>query len=370
MPFQPGFELAEAAALIAMIAQLEGATPPLTPPPFPAGWASLYQSPQLGIFDNMWEVLHDPPPGSGRFAVLIRGTVDQSGSIVDDLLSVMITAAGTVLGRDYRFAVDPMAGVHMGFALAALVVLWDPTDGILARLPEFCPAGSEVYIAGHSQGAAIASLVRSYLANLPAGQAPAYSHKTYTFALPRPGNGHYASEYNAAFANGGMAYRVSNSQDWVPQVPLTLESLSDVNTPNPLSVWLTDRIILAPINEAIRLLRDAMSIAQVARHKPQLDHLSRKLDSVPLAAAAAMGIKADLPTILPTLDFEACGSPYSLIGVPGKNPSDPNDFFWQHHAAMYYDLLEGIPHAYGLRLVRDAAPAVGRHAPRGDGAVV
>lgn len=343
MPFQPGFDLAEAEALIAMIAQLEGPTPPLAPPPFPLGWVSLYQSPQLGIFDNMWQVLHDPAPGSGRYAVLIRGTVDQAGSIVDDLLSVMLPAVGTVLGREYRFAVDPMAGVHLGFALATLVVLWDPTDGILARLPALCPAGSEVYIAGHSQGAAIASLARSYLANLPAGQAFNYVHKTYTFALPLPGNSHYASEYNAAFTNGGMSYCVNNSQDWVPQVPLTLESLGDVNTPNPVSVWLTDQIILAPINEAIRMLKDAMTIAQVARHKPQLDHLCRKLHGVPLAAATTMGLKAELPPILPTLDFEGCGSIYSLIGVPGKNPVTPNDFFWQHHAAMYYDLLKGIP---------------------------
>src|SRR5262249_54941310 len=159
----------------------------------------------------------------------------------------MIPAVGTVLGREYRFAVDPMAGVHLGFALATLVLLWDPTEGILARLPALCPAGSEVYIAGHSQGAAIASLVRSYLANLAVGQAFGHTHKTYAFALPRPGNSHYASEYNAAFANGGMAYSVNNSQDWVPQVPLTLESLGDVNTPNPVSVWLSDQIILAPI---------------------------------------------------------------------------------------------------------------------------
>lgn len=344
MPFQPGFELAEAEALIAMLAKLEGpAGPPLIQPPFPPGWVSLYQSPQLGIFDNMWELLHDPLPGSGRFAVLIRGTVDESGSIIDDLLSVMIPAASTLLGREYRFAADPMAGVHLGFALAALVVLWDPADGILARLPALCPAGSEVYIAGHSQGAAIASLVRSYLANLPAGQALDYTHKTYNFALPRPGNAHYASEYNAAFANGGMAWCVSNSQDWVPQVPLTLESLWDVNTPNPVSVWLSDQIILAPLNEAIRLLRDAMSIAQVSRHKPQLDLLSRKLHGVPLTTAATLGLKVDLPPILPTLDFEGCGAPFSLIGVAGKNPCDPNDYFWQHHSAMYYDLLKGIP---------------------------
>jgi hypothetical protein len=345
MAFTPGFQPDEAAALIAMIAELEGPpAPPLVQPPFPPGWALVYRSPQLGVFDNMWELLHEAPPGSGRFAVLIRGTVDQTGSIVDDLLSVMIPASGTVLGRDYCFATDPMAGVHLGFALAALVVLWDPDDGILAKLPGHCPAGSEVYIAGHSQGAAIATLIRSHLAHLHPTRDLGYVYKTYTFALPKPGNGHFASEYNAAFANGGMAYCLNNSQDWVPQVPLTLESLSDVNTPNPLSVWVTDRLLLAPVDEAIRLVRDAMSIAQVSKHKPQLDHLSRKLHGISLpAAAATLGVGLGLPPILTTLNFEGCGTPFSLIGAPGKNPLDPTDFWWQHGAAMYHNLIKGLP---------------------------
>ena len=140
MPFQPGFLLDEALPLLAMLAQLEGDTlPPLTPPPAPAGWNLVYRSPQLGVFDNMWELVREESPDPGRFAVLVRGTVDQTGSIVDDLLSVMVTASGTALGRAYRFAVDPMAGVHMGFGLAALLLLWDPADGILARLPAALP---------------------------------------------------------------------------------------------------------------------------------------------------------------------------------------------------------------------------------------
>lgn len=341
MPFQPGFDLDEAKAMIAMLVPLEGKTPPpLVTPPFPDGWTPVFQSPPLGFFENVWELVRYGPPGSNRFAILIRGTVEETGSIIDDLLSVMIPAAGALLGYDYRFAVDPMAGVHLGFALATLVVLWDPTDGVLAQLPGYCPPGSEVFIAGHSQGAAIACLVRSYLANLPTAKALDYSHKTYVFALPKPGNGHYASEYDAAFSDAGLAFRVANSQDWVPQVPLTLEALGDINTPNPVSVLLSERLILAPVNEAIRLLKDAMTIAQVAKHKPQLDHLARRLHGVPLGAAMAL-VNADLPPILPTFDFAVCGAPCSLIGIPGTNPDTPGDSFWQHHAAMYYDLLAG-----------------------------
>jgi hypothetical protein len=90
------------------------------------------------------------------------------------------------------------------------------------------------------------------------------------------------------------------------------------------------------------MIKDAMTIAQMSKHKRQLDHLSQKLHGVPLAGAIA-AIGADLPPIMPGLDFQCCGVPYSLIGIPGTNPSNPNDYFWQHHAAMYYDLLEKIP---------------------------
>ncbi len=341
MPFQPGFDRSEAEALIAMLAPMEGQVPALPPPPLPLGWVKLFESPSLGVFDNRWELWHDPVPGSGRFALLVRGTVQQAGSIIDDLLSVMLPAAGKIMGRDYRFAGDSEAGVHLGFALAALVVLWDQTDGVLKKLPCLVPSGSEVYIAGHSQGAAIATLIRSYLEHLASPPVSSLTYKTYTFALPRPGNSRYADEYNAEFANTGMSYRVINSLDWVPQSPLTLESLADVNTPNPISVWFTARVFLEPIHLAISALRDAVHLAQVTRHKPQLDHLSQKQNGVSLATAAAMGLPTDLPAILPSLDFEACGSPFLLIGTPGTNPTDPHDFFWQHHASMYDLLLSG-----------------------------
>ncbi len=344
MGFTPDFEIAEAQALMAMSGWLEGAPPPpLTQLPFPTGWVALYQSPQLGIFDNVWQLLQDQTSNPPRYALIIRGTVDESGSIVDDLLSVMISASGTVLGHTYRFANDPEAGVHLGFALAALVLLWDPTDGILTRMAQLCPRGSDVYLCGHSQGAAIATLIGSFLSNLPPAQDLGHTYKTYVFALPKPGNLHFASEYNAAFADRGMAYSMNNSQDWVPQVPLSIEWIGDVNTPNPVSVFLSNQILLAPISEAIKMLKDALSVAQRSKHQAQLQHLSRRLHGIPDTVISIPTMTLEMPTILPTLDFHSCGTPFSLIGIPGKNPCDPSDYFWQHHLAMYYDLLMGIP---------------------------
>jgi len=35
-----------------------------------------------------------------------------------------------------------------------------------------------------------------------------------------------------------------------------------------------------------------------------------------------------------------CGAAISLQGTPSGNPDNPKDGWWQHHAAMYYELLQ------------------------------
>ena len=239
-----------------------------------------------------------------------------------------------------------MAGVHLGFALAALRGPLGP-----GRRHPRQAAGALSRPGAKSTSPATARAPRSpaWSARIWLTCRPVRPPTTPTRPTPspcrRPGNAHYASEYNAAFANGGMAFCVSNSQDWVPQVPLTLESLGDVNTPNPVSVCALrpDHPGADQRGDPAAQGRDEPS-RRSSRHKPAArSPLAGSCTASRWPRRAASGVGADLPAILPTLDFEGCGSSFSLIGVPGKNPVDPNDFFWQHHAAMYYDLLEGHP---------------------------
>ena len=124
MGISAGFNAAEAEALIAIAAQLEGASPPLSPPPIPANWTMVYDSQSIGPFDNRWQLWQDTG-GTGNYAAVIRGTTDQDGSILEDLLSVMVPASATCdidgYSLSYRFAADPLAAVHLGFALGTLV---------------------------------------------------------------------------------------------------------------------------------------------------------------------------------------------------------------------------------------------------------
>ena len=296
----------------------------------------------MGVFDNKWQLAAntDVP---GQYAVLIRGTIDAAGSVIDDLLAVMIPASGSLFGLPYQFAADSEAGVHLGFALATLILLFDRDNGILTQLNAQRESIREVFIAGHSQGAAIAALCRSFFSYLQLQTPLPFTYKTYMFALPKPGNDHYGMDFDRIASIGGMGFSVNNSQDWVPQAPLTFQLPGDVNDPNPLSVHFVEHLALAPIAGAITLMHQTISLGHRTKHLPQMAALTQVALTQTAVQPAPVIAEQDDPRILPTLNFAGCGSPIPLAGVPGANPCDPRDFFWQHHAAMYYRLLAGIP---------------------------
>jgi hypothetical protein len=380
MTLTPGFNLQEAEQLIAMLALLEAIDqpplpPPLTQPPLPANWKIIYDSGSVGPFDNRWQLGQYNNQGVTNYAILIRGTVESPGSVIDDLLSVMIPANGSFgididganLAINFQFVAlnamtqNPMAGVHLGFALSALILMYDPDVGILWQVPNFVPQGSSVFVAGHSQGAAIATLMTSFLLyqsnwsffQEAFGYNYANNYKTYVFAQPRPGNDIYGYDYESIASNSGMAFTVNNNQDWVPQVPLTFELPGDINRPNPLSVFSLSELVLVSFANDVAHLVTHLAGIHVAKQGSKMDALRKILIDVRFQKVALKGqaplpaIPADarltLPNILPTLNFVGCGSYYTLTGLPGSNPCVPGDYFWQHHGAMYYDLLEGIP---------------------------
>src|SRR5262245_24801676 len=200
MPLTPGFQLSEALDLLAMAANVEGeATPPI--PSTPAGWTLLFDSPVIGPFDDKWQLWQS---AAGAYAIALRGTVMETGSILEDLISILVRATGSVTidhqSVPYQFAADPAAGIHLGFALGTLLLLKDPVNGILAQLAgRRVGPGSIIYLTGHSQGAAMATLLRSYLQY--AREAPSgLSYKTYVFAQPKPGNDHYAEDFESKFS--------------------------------------------------------------------------------------------------------------------------------------------------------------------------
>jgi hypothetical protein len=341
MPFTPGFQLAEALDLLAMCANVEDeATSPI--PPAPPGWTLVFDSTVIGPFDEKWQLWHS---AAGSWAIALRGTVMKAGSIFEDLISILVSAAGAItVGPHpipYRFAADAAAGVHLGFALGTLLLLKDPEHGILAQLATHGVAPGDVYITGHSQGAAMATLLRSYFEY--ASDAPVRcSYKTYVFAQPKPGNEHYALDFEARFANAGLAFRVTNSLDWVPQVPFTLELLADINRPNPLSVLTSPSLLMSLLMKLLeRVVSEARSLVETharAHLQVKAAALARKVAPAPAPAATLLASGFDVP-VLHSLDFSSAGTEVALVGTPCAE-DECHDAFFEHHATTYYKLLQ------------------------------
>jgi hypothetical protein len=214
------------------------------------------------------------------------------------------------------------------------------------------PSGSKVLIAGHSQGAAIATLVHAVLLHaatdasgaMPdALRAKSLSFKSYVFAQPKPGNWQFGHDFAQAAGNRGMALCINNNRDWVPQVPLTMDMPDEV-TGNPIDPYLSTKhwmvkhmadIIEAGARDARRAIGE---VAQVAADKA-MAYLGANMpsggylqDGPPPSGAA------------PYLNYVQCGRLYSLEGK--ADAQEASDALWQHHCGNYYKLLSAQATAF------------------------
>jgi hypothetical protein len=254
----------------------------------------------------------------------------------EDLLSFLVAATGSVtlagVTIPYKFAADPQASVHAGFALGTLLLLDAPIVGILTQLATRVPPGSNIYIAGHSQGGGVAPLLCSYLHYAADLQTKNYSYKTYAFAQPKPGNDHYETEFGSLFCNTGLAFRVTNSLDWIPQLPFTLESPTDLNIKLSLSQTAAETPLLGTL--------DALRSQEV---RSTVRTSSAYLQSTALALARIQNpAVADVPFNIPYVDslyFVNAATDIALIGTPCVQ-SQCNDLLWQHHTTTYYSLMQ------------------------------
>ena len=197
----------------------------------PAQYKMIYQSDPMGL-DNSWDLWTN---GEDRVVISIRGTTQHPASWLANFYAAMVPAQGSLqleddFTFDYTLAEDPKAFVHVG---------WLVSTAFLSR--EIIPAIKEQYgsgnrnfiIVGHSQGGAIAYLLTSHLHQLQkAGKLPEIEIKTYCSAAPKPGNLYYAYAYEKQ-TKGGWAFNVINTADWVPEMPISVQTLDDFNEINP-----------------------------------------------------------------------------------------------------------------------------------------
>jgi hypothetical protein len=241
-------------------------------------------------------------------------------------------------------------------------MLFTTDSPLYLTLLQLAESGNDVYITGHSQGASIATLLTSLVRHSTQSfNGPTF--KTYTFAPAKAGNDHYAYDYARIAAVDGYAWAVTSTQDWVPQAPLTLQWISDLNTPNPLrgfgvssnpeATLALAGLPMAEVESAINRVRDNHK----QRLKQRVDVLALKLKSEPIHLKAAhLGAPPDaaitgstiseviqqiLDQIQDSLDYAHVGALVPLFANPGGNPTDGTpgcqtlDYFWQHHLGNY-----------------------------------
>ena len=197
----------------------------------PAGCKRVYRSPIVGL-DNKWELWQR---NDGVGIISLRGTTLNPVSWLENFYAAMIPATGAVqLSANetftYKLATNPRAAVHAGWVIGMAYLAKD----ILPKLDSATRAGTrEFIITGDSQGGALAFLMTSYLHSQIGSRLPAnVRFKTYCIAGPKPGNLYYAYDYEV-MTQGGWGFNVVNSADWVPEIPLSIQTTDDFNPINP-----------------------------------------------------------------------------------------------------------------------------------------
>jgi hypothetical protein len=293
----------------------------------------------FGPFQNAW-VLYKSNKVENTYALAIRGTVMGSKrNVVEDLLATTISASSGLRleGRDpVRFASLSSAEVHGGFAYATFSMLFDNDFGAMRYLDKL-PQGAKLYIVGHSQGAAMATLTHALLHygmedNLAELKPGRFKLKSYGYAQPKPGNVDFANDFmNITFPHGS-AVVINNDIDPVPKVPFTFELDSDWDSDiGGSESWLK---FIKSIAGAGKTLRSGFSSAM----QDKIDKLVKgeKLDYFGKAKFAKFTGGA-------SVNYASAGLIIPLRGDVDALVTKKADSFYQHHATTYRDLLVQIP---------------------------
>ena len=205
-------------------------------------------------------------------AVVIRGTVSETNSWLENIHFLQIPAQGILFRNGeqfpYKFSEQPGASVHSGFALA-MSYFWTELSSIITN--QIRQGVTKINIAGHSQGGALAQLAQSALLELLPSNIEV---KSYAFGSPSIGNNAFAADFNQRFTSKNSAFRFINTLDPVVYMPIINYNipLSKIGINGTLDLEiLTDLLQLG----AIFIPEDYKSYAQKASELAQEFRTSR-----------------------------------------------------------------------------------------------
>ena len=297
------------------------------------------RSPEVGLFNQCEIYLRS----DSVVVVSLRGTVPKPESWLENFYAGMIPASGSLqLSGEYKFnyklAERTDAMVHTGWTIGTGFLVKE----YLPVLEQLLVRGlRDIIITGHSQGGALSFLNTSFIHYYFKEKYPDLRLKTYASAAPKPGNLYYAYDFEHITGNG-FAYRVVNTDDWVPESPISVQGLSDFNPVNPLAgapatikkqKW-PDRVVMKHVYNKMRKGSDK------AAHRYQ-KYLGEGVGKL---------VKKSLPGFVPPAYSD--GSNYMTAGAPiilrpdeayrQKFPDDPKNVFVHHMYAPYFFLLNSL----------------------------
>jgi len=302
----------------------------------------------FGPWDNAWLLYEGRETFQGSYAVALRGTIfSDAPSALEDAWFYTVNAH-KFLSPAVQFADVSDAALHSGFAHATFTLMLDDRYGVLRVLEDRqVAAGSRLYIVGHSQGAAMATLVQAFLhyamRNDQLASNPVfglkdknYTLKSYGFAQPKPGDYKFSFDFASVTQQYDNAIVINNVIDAVPQVPMTLQALGDI-TDDFKGGNVLVRIIqlLASAGSGIRRAI-ALIVEPFVKHSAEGFGYFFHYGDLIVPGTGTLGSDK----MASTWDFSPAGHVLFVYGTPG----DPQDVFLQHHAWTYRTLIrEQLP---------------------------
>lgn len=350
-----GYIRDEAFDLITLCVDLNGAGRPSDPVPPVTGWELCFDGHGHGAdggiapFNNRWK-LWKKQGVENCYAMVLRGTIPNAKSITQDLLLTPLDGANIVLpgaphsgeSIQFRLADAEGAAVHMGFTFGMAVLMFHQQQGILTQLRKL-PENSQIFITGHSQGAAMTTLAHAFLHRAATDAQEArfgihdkgFSFKSYAFAQPKPGNWTFAMDFATQPATRDWAYVVNNIHDWVPQVPLSLQSFSKT-----LEKILTDSRFLG-LKWGLRGLRGLDWVrSEIAKDADKITQAVSAISSE-LDPAYMQKTDAGQGRVSRSFDYMPVGN--VLSGSPPADGTPPaGDLMWEHHAVRYREMVKNL----------------------------
>ncbi len=335
---QPGYSAAENLEMLKVFASFVDKPFAGMDVPRSKRFSRVYRSPVMGL-ENMWELHTD---AHGTAVISLRGTTAEMVSWLENGYAAMVAARGEITLEEghtfkYHLADDPRAAVHVGWMVGMAFLQRD----ILPRIDSLYAVGTrDILITGHSQGGALCYLFTAHVWQLQReGRIPAdIRFKTYANAAPKPGNTYFAHHYE--HHTRGWAFNTINALDWVPEVPMSIQTVNDFNSVNPFSNA-KEGIASLPLKQRVA--------AKYVYNK--LDRPTRKAQRNYrrfLGTSAGNFVRRELPQLITppfaeTNLYVRTGTIITLLpdsAYHQRFPQDKERIFINHHLEPYVYLME------------------------------